>query len=101
MGSMERLRKLEIKDNTNEEIQENSIIIKWAKHHNLKNISLKVPKDKLIVFTGVSGSGKSTLVFDIIYAESQSRFMNGLSASTRSNMEKMEKTKRKDCIKIC
>lgn len=90
---MERLRKLEIKDNTNEEIQENSIIIKGAKHHNLKNISLKLPKDKLIVFTGVSGSGKSTLVFDIIYSESQRRFMNGLSSFARSNMEKMEKPK--------
>lgn len=90
---MERLRKLEIKDNTNEEIEENSIIIKGAKHHNLKNISLEIPKDKFTVFTGVSGSGKSTLVFDIIHAESQRRFMNGLSAFDRRNMEKLEKPK--------
>lgn len=90
---MNRIRKLEIKDNTNEEKQENSIIIKGAKHHNLKNISLKIPKNKFIVFTGVSGSGKSTLVFDIIHAESQRRFMNGFSTFARRNMEKMEKPK--------
>ncbi|MCP5063174.1 MAG: ATP-binding cassette domain-containing protein, partial [Ignavibacteriae bacterium] len=52
-----------------------NIIIRGAKEHNLKNVSLEVPKNKLVVFTGVSGSGKSSLVFDTIYAEGQRRFV--------------------------
>ena len=51
------------------------IIIKGAREHNLKNISLEIPKNKLIVITGVSGSGKSTLAFDTIYAEGQRRYV--------------------------
>lgn len=70
-----KLRELIINESTSQELEDNMIIIKGAEHHNLKNISLKLPKNKLIVFTGVSGSGKSTLVFDIIYAESQRRFI--------------------------
>ena len=49
----------------------NKIIIKGAKEHNLKNIDLEIPRDKLVVFTGLSGSGKSSLAFDTIYAEGQ------------------------------
>lgn len=56
------------------------IIIKGARENNLKNISLKLPKNKLIVMTGVSGSGKSSLAFDTIYAEGQRRYMESLSA---------------------
>lgn len=90
---MERLRSLRINDNTKEEYEENVIVIKGAKHHNLKDVSLKLPKNKLIVFTGVSGSGKSTLVFDIIHGESQRRFMNGLSTFEKRNIGKIEKAK--------
>ena len=56
------------------------IVIKGAKEHNLKNISLEVPKDKFIVITGLSGSGKSSLAFDTIYAEGQRRYVESLSA---------------------
>jgi len=52
------------------------IIVKGAKEHNLKNLSFELPRNKLIVFTGVSGSGKSSLVFDTIYAEGQRRYVN-------------------------
>ena len=55
-----------------------SIVIKGAKEHNLKNISLKIPKEKLIVITGLSGSGKSSLAFDTIYAEGQRRYVESL-----------------------
>ena len=56
------------------------IVIKGAKEHNLKNISLEIPKDKFIVITGLSGSGKSSLAFDTIYAEGQRRYVESLSA---------------------
>ena len=54
------------------------IVIKGAKEHNLKNISLEIPKDKFIVITGLSGSGKSSLAFDTIYAEGQRRYVESL-----------------------
>ena len=57
---------------------DNKIIVKGARQHNLKNISLEIPRNKLIVFTGVSGSGKSSLVFDTIYAEGQRRYVESL-----------------------
>ena len=56
----------------------NKIIIKGAKEHNLKNIDLEIPRDKLVVFTGLSGSGKSSLAFDTIYAEGQRRYVESL-----------------------
>ena len=56
------------------------IVIKGAKEHNLKNVSLEIPKDKLVVITGLSGSGKSSLAFDTIYAEGQRRYVESLSA---------------------
>ena len=56
------------------------IIIKGARVNNLKNVSLTIPKDKLVVFTGVSGSGKSTLAFDTIYDEGQRRYVESLSS---------------------
>ena len=55
------------------------IVIKGAKEHNLKNISLEIPKDKFVVITGLSGSGKSSLAFDTIYAEGQRRYVESLS----------------------
>ncbi|XKS07782.1 ATP-binding cassette domain-containing protein [Clostridium ljungdahlii] len=88
-----KLRELIINKSINEESEDNMIVIKGAKHHNLKNVSLKLPKNKLIVFTGVSGSGKSTLVFDIIHAEAQRRFIKGLSTFAKRSVGKIEKPK--------
>ena len=67
------------------------ITIKGAKVHNLKNVSLKVPRDKLVVFTGLSGSGKSSLAFDTIYAEGQRRYMESLSSYARQFLGQMDK----------
>ena len=69
------------------------IVIKGAKEHNLKNISLEIPKEKLIVITGLSGSGKSSLAFDTIYAEGQRRYVESLSAYARQFLDKMKKPK--------
>ncbi|MDX9755126.1 MAG: excinuclease ABC subunit UvrA [bacterium] len=70
-----------------------NIIIHGAKEHNLKNIDLELPRDQLIVFTGVSGSGKSSLAFDTIYAEGQRRYVESLSAYARQFLGQMEKPK--------
>ena len=67
------------------------IIIKGAREHNLKNIDLKIPRDKLVVITGVSGSGKSSLAFDTIYAEGQRRYVESLSAYARQFLSQMQK----------
>ncbi len=67
------------------------ILIKGAKEHNLKNISLEIPKDQFVVITGLSGSGKSSLAFDTIYAEGQRRYVESLSAYARQFLDKMKK----------
>ncbi|MEG1286823.1 excinuclease ABC subunit UvrA [Clostridium sp.] len=67
------------------------IIIKGAKVHNLKNVSLEIPRDKLIVFTGLSGSGKSSLAFDTLYAEGQRRYVESLSSYARQFLGQMNK----------
>ena len=67
------------------------IVIKGARQHNLKNIDLSIPRDKLIVFTGLSGSGKSSLAFDTIYAEGQRRYVESLSSYARQFLGQMEK----------
>lgn len=72
-------------------MSKNEIIINGAKENNLKNISLKVPRDKLVVFTGLSGSGKTSLAFDTIYAEGQRRYMESLSSYSRQFLGQMEK----------
>ena len=69
------------------------IIIKGAKEHNLKNVSVDIPKEKLVVITGLSGSGKSSLAFDTIYAEGQRRDVESLSAYARQFLDKMKKPK--------
>ena len=67
------------------------IIIKGAKVNNLKNVSLDIPRDKLVVFTGLSGSGKSSLAFDTLYAEGQRRYVESLSSYARQFLGMMEK----------
>ena len=67
------------------------ILIKGAKEHNLKNVSVEIPKDQFVVITGLSGSGKSSLAFDTIYAEGQRRYVESLSAYARQFLDKMKK----------
>jgi len=74
-----------------EEKKEEKIIIKGARMHNLKNISLEIPRNKLVVFTGLSGSGKSSLAFDTIFAEGQRRFVESLSSYARQFLRQMPK----------
>ena len=69
----------------------NKIIIKGAREHNLKNVSVEIPRDALVVFTGLSGSGKSSLAFDTIYAEGQRRYIESLSAYARQFLGVLEK----------
>ena len=68
-----------------------TIKIRGARTHNLKNISLDLPRNKLIVITGLSGSGKSSLAFDTLYAEGQRRYVESLSAYARQFLERMNK----------
>ena len=67
-----------------------NISIKGAKTHNLKNLNLELPRNQLIIFTGLSGSGKSSLAFDTIYAEGQRRYVESLSAYARQFLSMME-----------
>ena len=72
-------------------MSQKDLIIKGAREHNLKNIDLSIPRDKLVVFTGLSGSGKSSLAFDTIYAEGQRRYVESLSSYARQFLGQMEK----------
>lgn len=72
-------------------MQSNEIVIKGAREHNLKNVDLTIPRDKLIVMTGLSGSGKSSLAFDTIFADGQRRYMESLSSYARQFLGQMEK----------
>jgi len=67
------------------------LVVRGAREHNLKNISVDLPRDKMIVFTGLSGSGKSSLAFDTIYAEGQRRYVESLSAYARQFLGQMDK----------
>ena len=70
---------------------EDALIIRGAREHNLRNIDVTIPRDRLTVITGLSGSGKSSLAFDTIYAEGQRRYVESLSAYARQFLERMEK----------
>src|SRR5499426_725861 len=67
------------------------IVVRGAREHNLKSIDLEIPRDRLVVLTGVSGSGKSSLAFDTLFAEGQRRYVESLSAYARQFLEQMEK----------
>src|SRR5687767_1935828 len=67
------------------------LVVRGAKQHNLKNVSLELPRDSLVVITGPSGSGKSSLAFDTIYAEGQRRYVESLSAYARQFLEQLSK----------
>ncbi|MGH9206205.1 MAG: excinuclease ABC subunit UvrA, partial [Acidimicrobiales bacterium] len=67
------------------------LVIRGAREHNLQNLSLDLPRDRLIVFTGISGSGKSSLAFDTIYAEGQRRYVESLSSYARQFLGQMDK----------
>lgn len=86
-----KLRELNYSDIVSDENNDGFITIKGAKEHNLKNVSLKIPKNKLVVFTGVSGSGKSTIVFDVIHKEAQRRFMKGFSTFVQNSIGNVQK----------
>ncbi|MDH4086959.1 MAG: excinuclease ABC subunit UvrA [Nitrospira sp.] len=90
-ASDRNLRRFDAAEWYNPAAMGNSIVIKGAREHNLKNIDVEIPRDKLVVITGLSGSGKSSLAFDTIYAEGQRRYVESLSAYARQFLEQMGK----------
>lgn len=74
-------------------MSQSHIRIRGARTHNLKNVSLDIPRDKFVVITGLSGSGKSSLAFDTLYAEGQRRYVESLSAYARQFLSQMENLK--------
>src|SRR5690625_1909310 len=86
-----RIKSSRIKRKADDFMASKSIEIQGARAHNLKNVDIKIPKDKLIVITGLSGSGKSSLAFDTIYAEGQRRYVESLSSYARQFLGQMDK----------
>src|SRR6186713_3433449 len=80
-----------IPDSISDRMPSDKIVVRGAREHNLKNLDVEMPRDQLIVITGLSGSGKSSLAFDTIYAEGQRRYVESLSAYARQFLEQMEK----------
>lgn len=74
-----------------DEMAQDKIIVRGAKEHNLKNVNVEIPRNKLVVITGLSGSGKSSLAFDTIYAEGQRRYVESLSSYARMFLGQMDK----------
>ena len=72
-------------------MNDNMIVIRGAREHNLKNINVTMPRDKLVVISGLSGSGKSSLAFDTLFAEGQRRYMESLSSYARQFLGRMDK----------
>ncbi len=92
LGNSKRGKSTSAKPTNNKEpITNNLISLVGARHHNLKNISVEIPRDQLVVISGLSGSGKSTLAFDILFAEGQRRFLDSMSAYARQFAEQLEK----------
>ena len=87
----DRIKELEAQKYRELSMAINKIIIRGAREHNLKNIDIELPRDKLIVMTGISGSGKSSLAFDTIYADGQRRYIESLSSYARMFLGQMEK----------
>ena len=85
------MARLQILGRKVEIVASDSIVIKGAREHNLKNVDVTIPRDKLVVITGLSGSGKSSLAFDTIYAEGQRRYVESLSAYARQFLGQMNK----------
>ena len=85
------MAKIEKKNNQEADIGIDKIVVRGAKTHNLKNITLEIPRNKMVVFTGLSGSGKSSLAFDTIFAEGQRRYVESLSAYARQFLNQMQK----------
>ena len=79
------------RNGSGEHVEADVITVRGARQHNLKNISLKIPRNKLVVITGVSGSGKSSLAFDTIFAEGQRRYVESLSAYARQFLGQLDK----------
>lgn len=86
-----KFTKMTPKKQQNNKRKDDKIVIKGARTHNLKNINLEIPRNKMVVFTGLSGSGKSSLAFDTIFAEGQRRYVESLSAYARQFLNKMQK----------
>src|SRR6201993_1180644 len=80
-----------MKRETKEKNSQDKIIVKGARTHNLKNITVEMPRNKMVVFTGLSGSGKSSLAFDTIFAEGQRRYVESLSSYARQFLRQMQK----------
>jgi len=74
-----------------QQMTNNKIIVRGARQHNLKNVDVELPRNKLVVITGLSGSGKSSLAFDTLYAEGQRRYVESLSTYARQFLERMDK----------
>src|SRR5205807_4937826 len=82
---------IHLRDGWSSCMPQDKIIVRGAREHNLKNIDVTIPRDRLVVITGLSGSGKSSLAFDTIFAEGQRRYVESLSAYARQFLDKMEK----------
>ena len=78
-------------ENLNDVPLDRKIVIQGAREHNLKNVDLEIPRNKMVVFTGLSGSGKSSLAFDTLFAEGQRRYVESLSAYARQFLGQMDK----------
>src|SRR5512147_2454067 len=85
------MKRKKVSRSDEQSVEQHNLIVKGAREHNLKNLDVEIPRDKLTVITGLSGSGKSSLAFDTIYAEGQRRYVESLSAYARQFLGLMEK----------